>query len=260
MSFELTENIIQFIKANIETMSFIQLAELLNIPVYTLKKRCYKLGIKRGNIHRFTVEDDAYLIENFSNKSNKELAEYLKASVSGISQRGSQLGLRKSEELIKQLGHNLCIHPASIASRIKKGNIPPNKGLKMEDFMNPETLEKFTANQFKKGHKPHNTKYDGCERIDVDGYVWVRISEKNWVQKHRLVWIEHFGQIPPGTNIQFLDGNRQNCAIENLYAISREEQMKENSILNYPPEIQTTFKLMGKINKIIKDQENEKTN
>ncbi len=260
MGVELSYNDIHFIKANIDTMTFIQLAQQLNIPVCILKKRAYKLGIKRGNRHKFTAEDDAYLIENFSNKNNDELAEYLKASVSGVSQRGSYLGLKKSKELIQQLGFNLCNHPASVTTRLKMGNIPPNKGLKMEEFMALETIEKFKKNQFKEGHKPHNTKYDGYERTDVNGYVWVRISEKNWAQKHRIVWENYFGKIPSGTNIQFRDCNRQNCAIENLYAITREEQMKDNSVLNYPPEVQTTFRLMGKINKIIKNQENEKTN
>jgi hypothetical protein len=39
---------------------------------------------------------------------------------------------------------------------------------------------------------------------------------------HRIVWIEHKGQIPPGHQVMFRDGDRGNCAIENLYCVSRQ--------------------------------------
>jgi hypothetical protein len=39
----------------------------------------------------------------------------------------------------------------------------------------------------------------------------------------RLVWIEHRGPIPPGHQVMFRDGDRRNCAIKNLYCVSRVE-------------------------------------
>lgn len=71
--------------------------------------------------------------------------------------------------------------------------------------------------------------------------------------KHRLVWAEHYGRIPPGCNIQFKDGNPMNCSIENLYLISRHDQLKnENSMYaRYPKEVQDTIKTLGALTRQI---------
>ena len=61
------------------------------------------------------------------------------------------------------------------------------------------------------------------------------------------------GHVPPGYNIQFKDGNRQNVSIENLYMISRSEQLKkENSLYaRYPEDVQYLIKLKGALNRQI---------
>jgi hypothetical protein len=104
-----------------------------------------------------------------------------------------------------------------------KGHISHNKGKKMP----------FNANsartQFKKGNLPHNTKFDGHERIGPDGYVWMRVSEPNpwtgasthYVQKHRRLWEEANGPIPPDHVLKCLDGNKQNTDPDNWECIPR---------------------------------------
>ena len=92
------------------------------------------------------------------------------------------------------------------------------------------------------------------ERITRDGYIEVKTAEPNVFElKHRLVWIEHNGEIPPGYNIQFKDGDKQNICIENLYMISRSEQMKtQNSMYaRYPEDVQYLIKLKGVLNRQI---------
>lgn len=69
----------------------------------------------------------------------------------------------------------------------------------------------------------------GSEKI-VNGYVWIKVSDqahgknsfyKNWRQKSHVVFEQHYGSMPPeGYTIVFLDGNKQNTSIENLYAVS----------------------------------------
>lgn len=62
------------------------------------------------------------------------------------------------------------------------------------------------------------------------GYWWVKINDdplpknyttedryKNWRQKHRVIWERHNGEIPEGCKIIFLDGNRNNFSLDNLY-------------------------------------------
>lgn len=69
------------------------------------------------------------------------------------------------------------------------------------------------------------------------GYWWVKVNDyplpknyssedrmKNWKQKHRLVWERENGPIPEGYMVTFLDGDTNNCSIENLYLIPRKIQ------------------------------------
>ncbi|GLQ31641.1 HNH endonuclease signature motif containing protein [Litoribrevibacter albus] len=85
---------------------------------------------------------------------------------------------------------------------------------------------KPNSGNFKKGHVPQNHKPVGSERINVEGYVEIKTQEPNVYElKHRVVYQEHFGAIPPGTNVSFLDGDPLNCAPDNLIAISRAESL-----------------------------------
>lgn len=62
------------------------------------------------------------------------------------------------------------------------------------------------------------------------GYWWVKIDNqklpkkytteeryRNWKLKHHIIWEKHHGPIPPGCKVIFLDGDRNNFNIENLY-------------------------------------------
>ena len=71
----------------------------------------------------------------------------------------------------------------------------------------------------------------GAEWIDPDGYIWVKVSDtgtqyQKWKQKHRMVWEAVNGKIPEGRYIIFLDGNRRNCALENLAIASQAENLR----------------------------------
>ena len=39
--------------------------------------------------------------------------------------------------------------------------------------------------------------------------------------KHRVVWEAHHGPIPKGYAVIFLDGDRENCALDNLDAVPK---------------------------------------
>lgn len=78
----------------------------------------------------------------------------------------------------------------------------------------------------------------GSETV-LNGYTWVKVADvpyqkdsfyKNWKQKQRIVWEKHNGSLPDGWNVVFLNGDRSNCAIENLYAVdgrTRREMAKK---------------------------------
>lgn len=113
-----------------------------------------------------------------------------------------------------------------LTGRFKKGQVPHNKG------KHTPTVGRMAQTQYKKGNLPHNTKPIGYERITKDGYIEVKTEmrpspgKKNFIAKHRLVWEKVNGPVPKGYNIQFLDGNKMNCNIDNLVLVSKAENLE----------------------------------
>lgn len=110
--------------------------------------------------------------------------------------------------------------------RFKKGNIPGNKGKKID------WAWKSAITQFKPGNVPANRREIGEERLSKEGYVQVKIDDghknNNWKFKHWLIWERLHGPIPKGYMVIFIDGDRTNFEPENLMLISR----AQNAILN----------------------------
>ena len=105
------------------------------------------------------------------------------------------------------------------AGCFKKGSIPHNKGKKMS----AETYWKVKGTMFKKGNIPKNHREVGSERVNVDGYVEIKVAEPNkWVLKQRWLYEQHHNvKLTKSDVIIFLDGNRLNLNIDNLFLISR---------------------------------------
>lgn len=112
-------------------------------------------------------------------------------------------------------------------TRFKKGTVPPNKGKKMS----AEQYEKRKGTMFKKGHGPQNYRPVGSERINVDGYIEIKVKDPGtWKLKHRVIWEEHNGEIPQGEIVIFRDNNPLNCTIDNLMLISKGENVRVNAM------------------------------
>lgn len=114
--------------------------------------------------------------------------------------------------------HNIV---SGLDCRFKKGCKPTNKGKKMS----PEVYEKCKATMFQKGHAPANKKPVGEYTHTTDGYLIQKVQEKGTKRQrfkyiHRDVWEKHHGAIPEGKLVTFLDGNRDNCRVDNLVLIN----------------------------------------
>ena len=107
--------------------------------------------------------------------------------------------------------------------RFQKGMKPWNKGKKMP--FNPNSAK----NWFRKGQRPHNTKWEGHENVRKDGYVWISVRQRNqhtgferrYVLKHKWLWERENGPLPKGYALKCLDGNRRNTDPDNWVAIPR---------------------------------------
>ena len=105
----------------------------------------------------------------------------------------------------------------------KKGHVPWNKGKHTEPH--GRSIEK----QYKPGNIPPNWKPVGSERINRDGYIEIKVAERNkWKLKHRYIWEKAHGPIPADCIVTFKDGNKRNLDIENLAMITKAENCKMN--------------------------------
>lgn len=199
---------------------------------------------------KWTDEEKRIVAEMYPNYCASEIAERLGRSLSGVYNQAQAMGLKAPREKKVRLGKIGADHPKAVASRFQKGHIPENKGKKMA----PEVYEKVKGTMFKAGHSPVNHRPVGSERITKDGYIEIKVAEPGkWRLKHRVVWEEANGPIPPGYNVQFRNKNKEDLRLENLYLISRGEQMgTENSIhARYPEELKKVIRLKGAIKRQI---------
>jgi hypothetical protein len=162
-------------------------------------------------IHIYTDEEISFLKENIKGRKQVELAEMF----------NERFGLNLGFGQIRGAIHNRHL-TNELNYKFKKGQISHNKGKKGTGGWEPT--------QFKKGNVPANYKPVGSERIDVDGYVWVKTSDPNkWRMKHVVVWEKKNGEVPKGCVVLFSDGNKQNVTPDNLLLVSR----RQLAILNH---------------------------
>lgn len=195
-------------------------------------------------------EEVEILVKMYPDHFAQEIAEQLGRSERAVHSKANSLGLKSNKEKYVKAGLKGCTSEKAIATRYQKGHASANKGQKIS----PELYERLKPTMFKKGSIPHNKKPIGTEVINDDGYIMVKVAEPNrWRLKHRIIWEQVKGAIPKGFNVQFKNHNPQDCRIENLYLISKAEQMaKENSFwAKYPKDIQEIIQLKGVVNRAI---------
>lgn len=210
---------------------------------------------------RWTEEEIDYLIGYYPKQSAKEIAESLNISINRIYNKAFTLGLKKSDQYIQEekirQGERLRI--IGVQSRFTKGRIPANKGQKMT----VEQYQKCQATMFQKGHDPHNTRYDGHERIcKKDGYILIRTMKGKYALKHRLIWEQANGAIPKGMILYFKDNNKQNLSLDNLELITKQENLKRNRTNHFalPANLKNLVKAKNKLTKKIKQYEQNQKN
>lgn len=89
---------------------------------------------------------------------------------------------------------------------------------------------------FRKGSVPKNRKPTGTERITRDGYIEIKIAERNpytgfptrYKLKHVVLYEQLHGPVPEGMCVVFRDGNPLNCVDENFILVNRAELLRLN--------------------------------
>lgn len=172
---------------------------------------------------RWTQAEDDYLRKIYPEMSNEEVAMWLHRSKRAVMAHAYILGVHKSPEFAEKQFRK---------GQFRKGQTPHNKGKSRKYWASDESQQRMAKGQFKPGQvrddNPNGRKNKpiGHEKVYADGYVWI-ITEHGRKQKHRVVWEQAHGPIPPDYCVKFKDGNRTNCSLDNLYLVSRADHARE---------------------------------
>lgn len=167
----------------------------------------------RKNQSKYTPEIVEYVKSIIKGKSRKQIREMTNAHF------GREIFI--SEMAVKGFCKRFNL-VSGLDGRFKRGHSSYLKSKKLS----PEMYEKLQKTMYKKGNKPLNKKEIGEERI-AQGRVFIKVSDKyrdgenykNWRLKNIIVYEQHFGPVPKGHRVIFLDGNPLNNNIDNLACV-----------------------------------------
>ncbi|MEG2050916.1 MAG: HNH endonuclease signature motif containing protein [Oscillospiraceae bacterium] len=216
-----------FIEENVKGRTGVELTNLVNekfgLNLTESQIKSYKTNhhLTSGTPHgkhkgyptkKFPAEVKKFIQENYKGTGHQNMANLLNSKFN-------------ANYTMSQIKGYYCNHGlnSGITGRFEKGHISPNRGIK---GIYPPGSEK---GWFKPGDTPKNHRPVGSERIASDGYLYIKTAEpKTWELKHHLIWQEHYGEIPEGNMLIFLDGNKLNLDIKNLALVSSQEHLMLN--------------------------------
>ena len=196
----------------------------------------------------WTPEELDYLRRYYATDDREDLTGMLDRTWPSISQMARKLGLRRDPE-------------KSLKGRFCQGKEPWNKGMKGVNLGGEAT-------QFKKGHLGGNAALNrkpiGAYRLSKDGYLEQKVNDdmplqRRWKAVHRTVWEAHHGPIPEGCIVVFKPGQHTTqpdlITVDRLECITRQENMRRNSITRYPENVRSTIQQLSWLKRKIKQAE-----
>lgn len=127
-------------------------------------------------------------------------------------------------------GHEVVAQRCEKTGRFLPGLVPWNAGSKGQG------LTGANRGRFKKGQVPPNRKPLWSERVDDEGYTWMKVPEEDpytgfptrYKLKHVWIYEQEHGPVPKGYVVIFKDQNKKNIDPENLLAITRADLARLN--------------------------------
>ena len=191
----------------------------------------------------WTREEDDLMALHYPHETAQQVAKRLNRSIQAVYARARTLEIGKSDAFLASTKSGRLDGERGRATRFQPGQSGWNKGMKGLQIGGKAT-------QFKKGQIPHNHLPIGTEVMATIGFLKVKVGEPNeWEWVHKRNWIAAHGPIPKGMVLAFKDGNRRNCAMENLELVSRRELMRRNTIQRYPESLRGAMQANGRLKK-----------
>ncbi len=205
--------------------------------------RSHKERLVLNRLRRFTPEQADFITKNYAGRSVADLTDLF----------NERFDDHKTKQQIKTFVHNRGI-VSGRTGFFEKGNVPHNKGRK-----GWQAGGNSSKTRFKKGIRPHTWVPVGSERFSKEGIRQRKVtdtgpSRRDWKSVHSLLWEEHYGPVPKGHIVVFRNGDRADIRIDNLELITREENMRRNTIHNLPEELADVCRLRGMLNRRIRER------
>ena len=194
---------------------------------------------------RYTEEHLNFLREEYPKKILPELTR-------AFNQR---FGLNKSVDNIHSLVKRKKIRSGR-SGCFEKGIRPWNTGT--------VGVCKPNSGSFQKGQTPKNFKAAGYERVNVEGYIEIKVDEPNpytpaetrYRYKHVRIWEEAYGEVPEGHVLRFKDGNKLNTDLANIELVTQNENLQLNRLgyQDCPEEFKPTIKKVAQLTCAMRDR------
>lgn len=205
----------------------------------------------------WTAAEDAILRARYPHEPTAPLAQDLSRSLTATFARALGLGLTKTPAYLDSPAACRLRRGDQVgkAYRFKPGLVPANKGIRRPGY-GPGRMK---DTQFKPGHGGTKTMPIGATRL-IDGYVYVKVAAVpkvphtvNWLPLHILNWERANGRpLPEGHCLWFLDGDRTNVDVSNLTLVTRADNMRRNTVHNWPKPLAQTVQLIGALRRQIR--------
>lgn len=261
-----SQEVHDFIREHCKGMRDPDLAELCNKELgtnFTARKlKCFRANYGYKNeLGRWTSEE--YL--KYQKRYPQGMHEFIRDNSWGVSSKemaemvNEKFGTDFTQAKMKMYRQRHGIK-SGVTGWYQKNHPSGNKGMKQEEFMSPEAIERTKATRFKPGTIPPNTKPVGTISV-VDGYKLIKVKDKGrryemWKALHRYVWEQHNGPIPKGMLVVFKDQDPMNCDIDNLMLITRGEHvtMTKKRLRSKDPELTEAGLGLVRLERTIKDK------
>lgn len=209
----------------------------------------------------WTPNELRHLVELYPDQSAKAIALVVGKSARAVYSKANALGLAKSAEYLSSTASGRIqrgrIDPRMVATQIKPGEVPWNKGVKGSTGTHPNCK----ATQFSKGRpaeEARNYAPIGTLRVSKDNYLERKVTDdpsvypaRRWVAVHRQVWEAAHGSIPARHIVTFKPGMKTIVLAEvtpdRLECITRAENARRNHPISKDPEFAKLVQLKSAI-------------
>lgn len=162
-------------------------------------------------------------------------------------------GLEYTASQIKAFKKNHGLTSKTLKGAYNENRPNKHKGEKGWCVSNSEST------RFKKGERSWATAplLTVRKRPGADDYLFIKIAEPNkWISYARYLWEQANGPLKEGEKIKFLDGNKENCTLENMMIIDNYIQGVCHSKGRYTNNAELTKAgiLISKIEKKLKEK------